>query len=66
MAELVKLHREGMAILIVTHDSKVASQCDRILYLLDGRICGELSLDQTADEKRREEAVNRWLAERGW
>ena len=40
MAELLKLNREGMSILIVTHDSKVASTCDRIMYLLDGRIRG--------------------------
>lgn len=66
MAELVKLHQEGMAILVVTHDSKVASQCDRILYLLDGRICGELTLHQAAGEKQRESAVNKWLTEMGW
>lgn len=44
MEELTKLNREGTAILMVTHDSKVAGCCERILYLLDGRICGELRL----------------------
>lgn len=68
MAELVKLNREGTAILIVTHDSRVASQCDRIMYLLDGRICGELAPGKPAggQRKQRENAVNRWLMEMGW
>lgn len=66
MAELVKLNQEGTTILIVTHDSKVASHCDRILYLLDGRICQEFTLNQTNNLKKREDLVNRWLAEMGW
>lgn len=68
MAELVKLNREGTAILIVTHDSRVASQCDRIMYLLDGRICGELAPGKPTGGqlKQRENAVNRWLMEMGW
>lgn len=66
MAELVKLNQEGTALLTVTHDSRVASQCDRILYLLDGRICGELALDRTASERQRERTVKQWLTEMGW
>lgn len=68
MAELVKLNQEGTAILMVTHDNKVASQCDRILYLLDGRICGELTLGKFSGEnqKQREDRVSRWLMEMGW
>lgn len=68
MAELSRLNREGTAMLIVTHDGRVASRCDRIIYLLDGRICGELTLGRLAGsaEKRREDAVNKWLMEMGW
>ena len=68
MEELVKLNREGTTILLVTHDSKIASRCNRILYLLDGSICGELNLHEMEDgtEKLREEKVNRWLMEMGW
>lgn len=68
MEELVRLNREGTALLMVTHDSKVASNCHRILYLLDGRICGELLMGKTIDgtEKQREEKVSRWLMEMGW
>lgn len=68
VAELLKLNQEGMSILIVTHDSKVASACDRIMYLLDGRIRGELKLGKPGNsmEKQREERVNRWLMDMGW
>lgn len=66
MTELTKLHREGTAILVVTHDSKVAGQCDRILYLLDGRIRGMLPLKGAAGAKEREDIVNRWLGRMGW
>lgn len=68
VAELLKLNREGMSILMVTHDSKVASTCDRIIYLLDGDIRGELGLGKLENsmEKQREEKVNRWLMDMGW
>lgn len=68
MAELVKLNREGTTILMVTHDSRIASSCDRIIYLLDGRLSAELTLGKsiTGAEKRREETVARWLMEMGW
>ncbi|MCI8400528.1 MAG: ABC transporter ATP-binding protein [Lachnospiraceae bacterium] len=68
MAELMKLNREGTAVLMVTHDIGVASSCDRILYLLDGRICGELRLGkpEPGDEKRREDRVSGWLSGIGW
>ncbi len=68
MDELVKLNREGTTILMVTHDSKIASRCDRIIYLLDGRISEELTLGKfmAGAEKQREEKVARWLMEMGW
>lgn len=67
MAELEKLNREGMAMLIVTHDSNVASRCDRIIYLLDGRICGELMLGKVTGrlERQRTDLVNNWLIKMG-
>ena len=32
------LHREGMTIIIVTHDAAVAAHCQRVVRLHDGRI----------------------------
>ena len=66
MGEFLRLNQEGTTILMVTHDSKVAAKCSRILYLLDGSIKGELSLRGMTKEKEKEEKVNRWLAEMGW
>ena len=68
MDTFVKLNQEGTTILLVTHDSKVAGRCGRILYLLDGRICGELLLQRpgAGTQKRREETVNQWLEMMGW
>ena len=66
MEEFLRLNQEGTTILMLTHDSKVAAKCGRILYLLDGSIKGELSLRGMTKEKEKEEKVNRWLAEMGW
>ena len=68
MEELVKLNREGTAIFMVTHDSRVASRCDRIIYLLDGQISTQLTLGKSTAgaEKQREEKVATWLMEMGW
>ncbi len=66
MREFTRLNQEGTTILMVTHDSKVAARCGRILYLLDGCIRGEFSPDGLAGEKEGEAAVSRWLAGMGW
>ena len=68
MKEFVKLNHEGTTILMVTHDSKVASKCNRILYMSDGSICGELKMHgmESTAEKQREDKVNKWLMEMGW
>ena len=65
MEEFVKLNREGMSIFIVTHDSKVASYCDRVFYMSDGKIPGECFLGKykTAQKQEREEKINNWLEE---
>ena len=68
MQTFVKLNREGTTILMVTHDSKIASLCQRILYLIDGQIAGELQLGKTehGSEKSREEQLASWLAKLSW
>ena len=64
----LKINREGTSILIVTHDSKIAGMCERILYILDGEIKGELKLGKYRhdDAKEREKRTIRWLDEMGW
>ena len=66
MGEFLRLNQEGTTILMVTHDSRVAAKCGRILYLMDGSIQGELSLAGMTKEKEKEEKVGRWLAGMGW
>jgi putative ABC transport system ATP-binding protein len=38
---LDELNVEGMTIMLVTHDPKVAARANRVLYMLDGRIIGD-------------------------
>lgn len=68
MEEFVKLNREGMSVLIVTHDSKVASCCDRVLYMVDGKISGECVLGkyEISQKHNREIKVSNWLEKHGW
>ena len=64
----LKINRDGTTILMVTHDSRIASMCERILYILDGEIRGELKLGKKEqnDNREREQKTVRWLAEMGW
>lgn len=68
MQAFLRLNQKGTSILMVTHDSMVASCCDRILYLLDGKIKGELALGKWKEEekKEREDRVREWLSGFGW
>lgn len=68
MEELVKLNREGMSILIVTHDSKVAGRCSRVCYMTDGTISGEIVLGKYEESRKqeREGILNSWLERNGW
>ncbi len=43
---LVDINKEGTAILLVTHDAKVAARADRVLFTKDGRIVSELPLQK--------------------
>ncbi|MCR5251617.1 MAG: ABC transporter ATP-binding protein [Lachnospiraceae bacterium] len=64
----LRLNKDGATILMVTHDSKVAQKCDRVLYILDGALKGELKLGKydPAAEEERQKKINAWLASFGW
>jgi putative ABC transport system ATP-binding protein len=40
------LHRAGQTIIMVTHEADVAMHAQRIVRMLDGRICSDLPVDQ--------------------
>lgn len=44
LAELVKLHKNGQTIVMVTHEKEYTRECDRILYMEDGLIVSEEKL----------------------
>lgn len=69
MEELNRIHGEGTSIMLVTHDMKVASRCERVLYIEDGDIRDEMKLGkwQTEQDVRgRERKLNDWLIKLGW
>ena len=69
MDELAKLNNDGTTIMMVTHDSKVAAKCTRVLYIVDGNIKGEYNLgkcESASQMRERERALNNWLMEMGW
>lgn len=62
------ISREGQSVVMVTHDLKAALRGNRIIYLKDGRIDGDLKLDNYNEEiaLEREETVYQFLKEKGW
>lgn len=68
MDRLLDANRMGTTILMVTHSERVASISDRIIYLVDGNIQGELVLGKKQDDdlSARERQVRNWLQEMGW
>ena len=69
MRELVAANRDGTSIMMVTHSIKVAAMSDKVLYLMDGDIQGEIELGKLTDETElsgRERRLGSWLMERGW
>lgn len=69
MAELNRINAEGTSIMLVTHDLKVASKCERVLYIEDGNIREEFALGKWQageDAKVRERKLNDWLIKLGW
>ncbi len=79
LEELVKANKSGTTVLMVTHSEKVAASSDRIIYLVDGDVQGELVLgkigssdDETGKKSDaemlqiRERKLRKWLEEMGW
>jgi len=55
---LADLNREGMTIMTVTHDSRVAAKARKILYIIDGKIAATKEFKLGAD---RASELEEWL-----
>ena len=65
------INNSGQSILMVTHDVKSAIRGNRIIYLKDGSIVGDLSTEpyngiSEKHNKEREKKISQWLASFGW
>ncbi len=67
---LSMVNDEGQSVVMVTHDLKSAIRGNRILYLKDGVIVGELKLDHykanARDLEERKDTVISFLEKMGW
>lgn len=65
---LTELNKGGQSILMVTHDSRAALRANRIIYIADGAVVGNLDLPPYSpeNEKSREVQVNSWLSSMEW
>ena len=66
---LDNINQAGTTVLLVTHDVKVASKTERVLFMHDGRLVAEKKLgkydEASNDNKSREENLNAWLLKMG-
>ena len=64
-----RINEAGTTIMLVTHDIKVASRTERVLFMLDGRITAEKQLGPFIEEgeaaRQREAELTGWLLEQG-
>ena len=64
---LTEFNRKGQSIVMVTHDINSALRGNRILYIKDGEVAGELELDKyTNSDDTRKDKLNSFLVNMGW
>ena len=67
MDVMTQFHEEGQTIVMVTHDMRSARRGNRILYLKDGVITGELNLGKyVSGDRKRHDDLRNFLQEMGW
>ncbi|MDA3932375.1 MAG: ABC transporter ATP-binding protein [Tenericutes bacterium] len=64
--DLIKsFNEDGQTIIMVTHDIKSAAYANRVVFLKDGRIEGELNLKKYQTDNQ-EKVIFEFLSEKGW
>ncbi len=64
---LTQLNKAGQTIVMVTHDIRSARRGNKIMYLQDGVITGDLHLgDYVSKDQARHDALRAFLQEMGW
>ncbi|MBI9031698.1 ABC transporter ATP-binding protein [bacterium] len=66
---LIDINKQGKTLFIATHDVKVATKSDRVVFMLDGSVIAEKYLgkySQCHNVKEREETLSRWLIDKGF
>lgn len=63
-----EFNKEGQTIVMVTHDIKSASYANRVIFLHDGRIDGELNLEKykMTNQTEQEQTIFNFLSKKGW
>lgn len=62
------INEKGTAVVIVTHDAKVALRAERIIFLRDGKIDSQLILGKYNDNDKvqRDKKLSKWLEVQGF
>jgi len=64
---LSDVNKQGQSVVMVTHDLKSARRGNRVIYLKDGRLCGECELGKyQGDDYERRSKLDKFLSEMGW
>lgn len=65
---LTELNNEGQSIVMVTHDIKACARGNRLIFISDGRIAGDLNLGKYSKEQQseREETIFKYLKKHNW
>ena len=71
MRLLADINRQGMTVVLVTHDPRVAACAERVLFMLDGRLAAEKRLgkivqDSPEERRKRERQLSEWLIGQGF
>lgn len=55
-------HDRGMTVLVATHDPRIATRCDRLIQLGDGKVLDDIN---TTDKNKTEQTLQSWIIDGG-